>query len=165
MDKIKGEGGGGGGKGVSQGGVEGWGERAHNCNWITIKKNPEQKKRKRTFKTKKKKKISNNVNFFQIFSIHRRLNPWMQNQWIQRANGILFSRYHQMRLLTSALCGICESAIPYMCVIKEFFTALHLAFLTFSSVEWTNSYQLLYHLWERENKKSRKKDYVFIYIL
>ena len=32
MDKIKGEGGGGGGRGVSQGGVEGWGEREHNCN-------------------------------------------------------------------------------------------------------------------------------------
>ena len=31
MDKIKGEGGG-GGRGVSRGGVEGWGERAHNCN-------------------------------------------------------------------------------------------------------------------------------------
>ena len=28
MDKIKGEGG---------GGVEGWGEKAYNCNWITIK--------------------------------------------------------------------------------------------------------------------------------
>ena len=32
MDKIKGEGGGGGGRGVSQGRVERWGERAHNCN-------------------------------------------------------------------------------------------------------------------------------------
>ena len=32
MDKIKGEGGGGGGRGVSWGGVEGWGEKAHNCN-------------------------------------------------------------------------------------------------------------------------------------
>ena len=32
MDKIKGEGGGGGGRGVSRDGVEGWGERAHNCN-------------------------------------------------------------------------------------------------------------------------------------
>ena len=32
MDKIKGEGGSGGGRGVSRGGVEGWGERAHNCN-------------------------------------------------------------------------------------------------------------------------------------
>ena len=33
MDKIKGEGGG----GFSWGGVEGWGEKAYNCNWITIK--------------------------------------------------------------------------------------------------------------------------------
>ena len=32
MDKIKGEGGGGGGRGVWWGGVEGWGEKAHNCN-------------------------------------------------------------------------------------------------------------------------------------
>ena len=40
MDKIKGEGGGGGGRGVrlgwgggfSWGGVEGWGEKAYNCN-------------------------------------------------------------------------------------------------------------------------------------
>ena len=31
------EGGGDGGRGVSQGGVGGWGERAYNCNWITIK--------------------------------------------------------------------------------------------------------------------------------
>ena len=31
MDQIKGEGGGGGG-GFSWGGVEGWGEKAHNCN-------------------------------------------------------------------------------------------------------------------------------------
>ena len=32
MDKIKGKGRGGGGRGVSWGGVEGWGEKAHNCN-------------------------------------------------------------------------------------------------------------------------------------
>ena len=32
MDKIKGEGGGGGGRGFGWGGVEGWGEKAHNCN-------------------------------------------------------------------------------------------------------------------------------------
>ena len=32
MDKIKGEGGGGGGRGFSWGGVERWGEKAHNCN-------------------------------------------------------------------------------------------------------------------------------------
>ena len=32
IDKIKGEGGGGGGRGFSWGGVEGWGERVHNCN-------------------------------------------------------------------------------------------------------------------------------------
>ena len=32
MDKIKGEGGGGGGRGCGWGGVEGWGEKAHNCN-------------------------------------------------------------------------------------------------------------------------------------
>ena len=32
MDKIKGEGGGGGGRGFSWGGVEGWGEKTHNCN-------------------------------------------------------------------------------------------------------------------------------------
>ena len=32
MDKIKGEGGGGGGRGVGWCGVEGWGEKAHNCN-------------------------------------------------------------------------------------------------------------------------------------
>ena len=32
MDKIKGEGGGGEGMGFSWGGVEGWGEKAHNCN-------------------------------------------------------------------------------------------------------------------------------------
>ena len=32
MDQIKGEGGGGGGRGFSWGGVEGWGEKAHNCN-------------------------------------------------------------------------------------------------------------------------------------
>ena len=33
MDKIKGEGGGGGGRWVhSWGGVEGWGEKAYNCN-------------------------------------------------------------------------------------------------------------------------------------
>ena len=32
MDKIKGEGGGGEGGGFSWGGVEGWGEKAHNCN-------------------------------------------------------------------------------------------------------------------------------------
>ena len=37
MDKIKGEGGGGGGRGVSRGQVEGWGEKAHSCNLITIK--------------------------------------------------------------------------------------------------------------------------------
>ena len=36
MDKIKGEGGGGGGRGFDLGGVEGWGEKAHNCNSITI---------------------------------------------------------------------------------------------------------------------------------
>ena len=32
MDKIKGEGGGGGGRGLGWVGVEGWGEKAHNCN-------------------------------------------------------------------------------------------------------------------------------------
>ena len=32
MDKIVGERG-----GFSWGGVEGWGEKAYNCNWITIK--------------------------------------------------------------------------------------------------------------------------------
>ena len=32
MDKIKGEGGGGGGRGVPLGEVDGWGEKAHNCN-------------------------------------------------------------------------------------------------------------------------------------
>ena len=32
MDKIKGEGGVGEGGGFSWGGVEGWGEKAHNCN-------------------------------------------------------------------------------------------------------------------------------------
>ena len=32
MDKIKVEGGGGGGSGFSWGGVEGWGEKAHNWN-------------------------------------------------------------------------------------------------------------------------------------
>ena len=32
MDKIKGEGGGGEGGGFSWGGVEGWGEKAFNCN-------------------------------------------------------------------------------------------------------------------------------------
>ena len=32
MDKIKGEGGGGGGRGFGWGGVEGWGEKVHNCN-------------------------------------------------------------------------------------------------------------------------------------
>ena len=32
IDKIKGEGGGGGGWWFSWGGVEGWGEKAHNCN-------------------------------------------------------------------------------------------------------------------------------------
>ena len=32
MDKIKGEGGGRGGRGLGWGGVEGWGEKAHNCN-------------------------------------------------------------------------------------------------------------------------------------
>ena len=32
MDKIKGEGRSGGGRGVSWGGVEGWGEKAYNCN-------------------------------------------------------------------------------------------------------------------------------------
>ena len=37
MDKIKGEGGGGVGGGFSWGGVEGWEEKAHNCNRITIK--------------------------------------------------------------------------------------------------------------------------------
>ena len=38
MDKTKGEGGGGEGGGFSWGGVEGWGEKAYNCNSITIKK-------------------------------------------------------------------------------------------------------------------------------
>ena len=32
MDKITGEGGGGQGGGFSWGGVEGWGEKAYNCN-------------------------------------------------------------------------------------------------------------------------------------
>ena len=32
MEKIKGEGGGGGGRGFNWGGVEGWGEKAHNYN-------------------------------------------------------------------------------------------------------------------------------------
>ena len=32
MDKIKREFGGGGGRGFGWGGVEGWGEKAHNCN-------------------------------------------------------------------------------------------------------------------------------------
>ena len=32
MDQIKGDGGGGGGRGFHLGGVEGWGEKAHNCN-------------------------------------------------------------------------------------------------------------------------------------
>ena len=32
MDQIKGEGGGGGGRGFGLGGVEVWGEKAHNCN-------------------------------------------------------------------------------------------------------------------------------------
>ena len=35
--KIKGEGRGGGGSGIGWGRVEGWGENADNCNWITIK--------------------------------------------------------------------------------------------------------------------------------
>ena len=37
MDKIKGEVEVGEGGGFGWGGVEGWGEKAHNCNWITIK--------------------------------------------------------------------------------------------------------------------------------
>ena len=32
MDQIKWEGGGGGRRGFGWGGVEGWGEKAHNCN-------------------------------------------------------------------------------------------------------------------------------------
>ena len=32
MEKIKGDGGGGEGEGFGLGGVEGWGEKAHNCN-------------------------------------------------------------------------------------------------------------------------------------
>ena len=32
MDQIKGEGGGGGGRWFGWGRVEGWGEKAHNCN-------------------------------------------------------------------------------------------------------------------------------------
>ena len=47
MDKIKGEGGGGGGRCVWLGRVEGQGENADNCNWITIK----IKKIKQTFIT------------------------------------------------------------------------------------------------------------------
>ena len=38
MDKTKGEGGEGEGGGFTWGGVEGWGEKAYNCNCITIKK-------------------------------------------------------------------------------------------------------------------------------
>ena len=38
MDKIKGEGRSGEGGGFNWGGVEGWGEKAYNCNCITIKK-------------------------------------------------------------------------------------------------------------------------------
>ena len=37
MDKIGGDGGGGEGGGFSWGGVEGRGEKAYNCKWITIK--------------------------------------------------------------------------------------------------------------------------------
>ena len=37
MDKTKGEGGEGGGRWVHMGWGEGWGEKAYNCNWITIK--------------------------------------------------------------------------------------------------------------------------------
>ena len=34
---MRGEGGGWGGTGFGWGGVEGWGEKAHNCNGITVK--------------------------------------------------------------------------------------------------------------------------------
>ena len=44
MDKIKGEGEGGGRRGFGWGGVEGWGEKAYNCNCITIKKIKKKKK-------------------------------------------------------------------------------------------------------------------------
>ena len=37
MDKIKGEGRGGGVGKIGWGGMEGWGENADNCKWITIK--------------------------------------------------------------------------------------------------------------------------------
>ena len=37
MDKINGEGEGEEGGGFGWGEVEGWGEKAYNCNWITIK--------------------------------------------------------------------------------------------------------------------------------
>ena len=36
MDKIKGKAVGGCGGGFGCGGVKGWGEKAYNCNWITI---------------------------------------------------------------------------------------------------------------------------------
>ena len=53
MDKIKGEGGDGGGRGFGWGGVEGWGEKAYNCNWITIKFLKKEKKIKVKIKKKK----------------------------------------------------------------------------------------------------------------
>ena len=64
MDKTKREGGG----GFSWGGVEGWGEKAYNCNWITIKilkKSKWRKKLERIFW--RMLKFSEN-NFFAILN-------------------------------------------------------------------------------------------------
>ena len=47
MDKIKGEGCGGGGFGW--GGVDGWVEKAYNCNWITIKIKLKKRKEKKSY--------------------------------------------------------------------------------------------------------------------
>ena len=44
MDKIGGDGGGRGGRWVQPGWGEGRGEKAYNCNWITIKKNKNKEK-------------------------------------------------------------------------------------------------------------------------
>ena len=53
MDKIKGEGEERGG--FSWGGVEGWGEKAHNCKWLTIKITIKKNKSD----THKKRKVEN----------------------------------------------------------------------------------------------------------
>ena len=53
MDKIGGDGGGGGGRCVQPGWGEGRGEKAYNCNWITIKN-----KLKKRIKIVSKKKNS-----------------------------------------------------------------------------------------------------------